>query len=112
MDVTLDSKMWKQHISLRDNRVKWVTSGGASAEAGVVSAAEGDAGGSDLAAANTAVSLSAGWVRALSDERDPKSFHLEWRRADVGYIIVRVLGLRYCMCVCVCVRVCARVCGI
>ena len=60
--------MWKQSISLRDNRVKWITSN-SQAEAGVPSAGivdeEGDSGAGDdgLDAATTAASLLIGCLR-------------------------------------------------
>ena len=94
--------MWKQSISLRDNRVKWITSN-SQAEAGVPSAGivdeegDSDAGDDGLDAATTAASLSIGWVRAFKNERNPRDFSLEWRPADIGYIIVRVeLGQHCC----------------
>lgn len=92
VDVTRDNAMWKQSISLRDNRVKWITSN-PQAKAGVQSAGivdeEGDseAGDDSLDAATTAASLSIGWVRAFKNERNPSDFSLEWRPADIGYII-------------------------
>ena len=87
--------MWKQSISLSDNRVKWITSN-SKTEAAVQSAGvvdedgDGVADAGDVDAATTAASLSIGWVRAFANERDPNDFTLEWRPADIGYIIVRV----------------------
>lgn len=89
MDVGRDNSMWTQCISTHDNRVKWITSDDQSVAATQSGAAVAMASGADtdIAAAESTVSLSVGWVRAFKNERDPEAYALEWRAADVGYII-------------------------
>lgn len=88
-DVGRDNSMWTHCISLHDNRVKWITSDNEQSVDAVQSPGATEVGaGTDIAAVESSVSLSVGWVRAFKNEQNPDDYTLEWRPADVGYIII------------------------